>query len=133
MYVFLVSVFITYFCFATNLFRKNGEFLFLQFGFYTFFLSKINKNFIKIFQICLDFLNFKKEFVSVLDYFMINKDSDSDNVLNANVLTLMPGTIGILIRKKNLVVHSLDAKYFSSGNMWDLSQDIEKIDDDSLV
>jgi multisubunit Na+/H+ antiporter MnhE subunit len=129
----IVVMIITVFSFKSAVITSSSEFLFLQFGFYKYILDKINTSLVKVFKICLSFLNPKTKYISILDYVFLNKDSDSNAVLTANILTLMPGTIGILMKKRYLIVHSLDKDYFSLGDMYNISTDIEKIDDDSLV
>ena len=82
---------------------------------------------------CLQFYQKENNFTSILDYVFLNKDSDAKSVLVANLLTLLPGTIGILMKKRYLIVHSLDLIYFSQAEMYDITVDVNKIDDDSLI
>ena len=130
---FFVSVVITIFVFSLSIINNNTEFLFLQFGFYRYIFEKINNNIINAFKISLQFLTPKTEFVSILDYVFLNKDSDAESALTANLLTLLPGTIGILMKKRYLIVHSLDKDYFSLAEMYNITNEVGKIDDDSLV
>jgi multisubunit Na+/H+ antiporter MnhE subunit len=130
---FFVSIFITAFVFVNSIIISNSKFLFLQIGFYKYIFSKLNGSIVKSFSICLSFLNPNKKFVSILDYVFLNKDSDSNAVFTTNLLTLMPGTIGILVKKRYLIVHSLDKDYFNLTDMYNISMEIEKIDDDALV
>lgn len=87
----------------------------------------------KVFKICFQFLNPKTQFTSILDYVFLNKDSDAESALSANLLTLLPGTIGILMKKRYLIIHSLDKDYFSLTDIYNITNEINKIDDDSLI
>ena len=130
---FIVSLTISIFVFRLSIITTNTAFLFLQFGFYRYLLDKINSSLINVFKICFQFLSKKTEFTSILDYVFLNKDSDAESVLTANLLTLLPGTIGVLIKKRYLIVHSLDKDYFSLSEMYNITNEVGKIDDDSLV
>ena len=116
-----------------TLINDTTEFLFLQLGFYTYIFEKFNNSAANIFKICLQFLNPKTKFTSILDYVFLNKDSDAESSLTANLLTFLPGTIGILMKKRYLIVHSLDKDYFSLSEMYNITTEVGKIDDDSLV
>ena len=128
-----ISIIITIFVFRLSIINNTTDFLFLQFGFYRYIFSKINNSIINVFKICLQFLNPKTEFTSILDYVFLNKDSDAESVLTANLLTLLPGTLGILMKKRYLIVHSLDKDYFSLAEMYNITNEVAKIDDDSLI
>jgi len=130
---FLISIIITMLAFKTSIVSQNTEFLFLQFGFYEYIFRKIINNFKNVFKICSQFYKRNTKFTSILDYVFLNKDSDSQSALAANLLTLLPGTIGILMKKRYLIVHSLDEKYFSLSEMYNITTEIGKIDDDSLI
>ena len=130
---FIISIVITLFVFGLGLMSDSTEFLFLQVSFYSYIFEKFNNNVLNIFKICLQFLNSKTEFTSILDYIFLNKDSDTETALTANLLTFLPGTIGILMQKRYLIVHSLDKDYFSLSEMYNIINEVNKIDDDSLV
>ena len=130
---FIVSIIISTFIFRMSIINKNTEFLFLQFGFYTYIFGKINSHITNVFKICFQFLSLNTEFTSILDYIFLNKDSDAESAFTANLLTLLPGTLGILMKKRYLIVHSLDKDYFSLAEMYNITTEIGKIDDDSLV
>lgn len=130
---FFSSLIITIFVFRLSIINNNTEFLFLQFGFYKYIFEKLNNNILNIFKICIQFLQPKTEFISILDYVFLNKDSDAESALTANLLTLLPGTIGILMKKRYLIVHSLDKDYFSLNEMYNITNEVGKIDDDSLI
>lgn len=129
----LISVVITIFTFKSSIVSQNTEFLFLQFGFYEYIFKKIIGNLKNVFKICSQFYKRKAQFTSILDYVFLNKDSDAESVLVANLLTLLPGTLGILMKKRYLIVHSLDEKYFSLAEMYNITMEVGKIDDDSLI
>ncbi len=129
----IISITITVFVFRLTLINDTTEFLFLQLGFYTYIFEKFNNSAANIFKICLQFLNPKTKFTSILDYVFLNKDSDAESSLTANLLTFLPGTIGILMKKRYLIVHSLDKDYFSLSEMYNITTEVGKIDDDSLV
>ena len=129
----IVSIFITVFLFKMGIINTNTEFYFLQFGFYAYIFAKVNSNIFQVFKICCQFLDSDTKFVPLFDYVFLNKDSDSESVIIANLLTILPGTLGILMKKRYLIVHSLDKEYFSLTDMYNISIEIEKIDDDSLI
>lgn len=130
---FVVSIVITLFVFRLSIINNKTDFMFLQFGFYGYILQKVNDNLVKVFKISLQFLTSKDDFVSILDYVFLNKDSDAESALTANLLTLLPGTIGILMKKRYLIVHSLDKDYFSLSEMYNITNEVGRINDDSLV
>ena len=63
----------------------------------------------------------------------LNRDSDAESAFTANLLTFLPGTIGILMKKRYLIVQSLDKDYFSLVEMYNITNEVGKLDDDSLV
>ncbi|HSQ98253.1 MAG TPA: Na+/H+ antiporter subunit E [Rickettsiales bacterium] len=130
---FIISIIITLFVFKTSIIGQNTEFLFLQFGFYKYIFGKIINHIKNVFIICSKFYKKDIKFTSILDYVFLNKDSDAESALVANLLTLIPGTMGILMKKRYLIVHSLDEKYFSLSEMYNITVEVGKIDDDSLI
>ena len=86
-----------------------------------------------VFKICLRFLKNDRDFFPILDYVFLDKDSDSETAFTANLITLLPGTIAVLTKKRYLIVHSLDKDYFSLVTMYDITNAVGKLDDDSLV
>jgi multisubunit Na+/H+ antiporter MnhE subunit len=130
---FVASLVSTFFVFGASIIVSDSKFLFLQFGFYKYIFTKMNTSLTKVFKLCLEFMDADVKFTSILDYVFLNKDSDSNAVLCTNILTLMPATLGILMKKRYLIVHSIDKDYFSLGDMYNISVEVEKIDDDSLV
>ncbi len=130
---FVVCLLIVFLVFKTSIMNNSTEFLFLQSSFYFYILKQVNKNFSNIFRICISFLRKDMEFTPILDYVYINKDSDSESAFTANLLTILPGTIGILMKKRYLIVQSLDSNYFSLVDMYNMTNDIGKLDDDSLI
>ncbi len=130
---FLISILITIFVFKSSIVSQNTKFMFLQFGFYQYIFGKLTNNIKNVFLICSKFYKKGTQFTSILDYVFLNKDSDAESVLVANLLTLLPGTIGILMKKRYLIVHSLDEKYFSLAEMYNITVEVGKIDDDSLI
>lgn len=130
---FLISILITIFVFKSSIVNQNTKFMFLQFGFYQYLFGKLINNIKNVFVICSLFYKKGTKFTSILDYVFLNKDSDAESVLVANLLTMLPGTIGILMKKRYLIVHSLDEKYFSLAEMYNITVEVGKIDDDSLI
>ena len=130
---FIISIIITLFVFRLTIVNSATEFLFLQFRFYGYIFDKFNSHAVNIFKICLQFLDQKTNFTSILDYVFLNKDSDAESALASNLLTFLPGTIGILMKKRYLIVHSLDKEYFSLSEMYNITNEIGKLNDDSLV
>lgn len=128
-----ISIVITVFVFRLTIVNTTTAFLFLQFGFYRYIFDKFNSSAVNIFKICLQFLNPKTKFISILDYVFLNKDSDAESSLTANLLTFLPGTIGVLMKKRYLIVHSLDKDYFSLSEMYNITNEVGRIDDDSLI
>jgi multisubunit Na+/H+ antiporter MnhE subunit len=129
----VIALTITFFVFRLAIITSNTAFLFLQFGFYKYLFDKVNSKLLLVFKICFQFLNPKTEFTSILDYVFLNKDSDAESVFTANLLTVLPGTLGILMKKRYLIVHSLDKDHFSLSEMYNITNEVGKIDDDSLV
>ena len=81
----------------------------------------------------MQFLKSNTEFTSIIDYVFLDKDSDAESSFTCNLLTLLPGTIGVLTKKRYLIVHSLDKEYFSLIEMYNITNEVGRLDDDSLV
>jgi len=129
----VVSLVVTVFVFRTAIIPSNVAFLFLQLGFYRYLFDKLSMNLTKVFKICLGFWNRRIEYTSILDYVFLNKDSDTEAVFVANLITILPGTIGFLVKKRYLIVHSLDKDYFSLSDMYNITNDASRLEDDSLI
>ncbi len=127
------SIIIVVFVFKTSIMNNKTEFKFLQFNFYSYIFKQLNSNMTNVFKICLRFLKNDREFFPILDYVFLDKDSDTETAFTANLITLLPGTIGVLTKKRYLIVHSLDKDYFSLATMYDITNAVGKLDDDSLV
>ena len=130
---FFTCIFIIIFLFKATIITNNTKFLFLQFSFYKYIFSKVFSKFFYIIDICSKFIDPKTKFTSIVDYIFLNKDSDSESGFIANLLNILPGTFGILMKKRYLIVHSLDLKYFSLKEMYDISNEVVGINDDSLI
>jgi multisubunit Na+/H+ antiporter MnhE subunit len=128
-----VSLVITTIMFSLLIYTNKNEFPFLHIYFYFYILSHLNKSFFKVIKICFMFLIPNTLFISVLDYILLNKDSNSSVILTSNLITLSPGTIGILMNKRHLIVHSIDAKFFNIKDLNNIMDNIDKINDDLLV
>ena len=122
-----ISIFITMICFAKLIVTKHSTFLFLKFGFYIYVFEKIFTHFSKVLEICLNFVLPNVKYTSLIDYILLNKDSDSEAVFTANFMTLLPGTVGILMKKRYFIVQSLDISYFSLSEMYNISVQIAKL------
>ena len=129
----VASILIVMFVFKTSIMNNKTEFKFLQFNFYSYIFKQLNSHIINVFRICIRFLKNDREFFPILDYVFLDKDSDSETAFTANLITLLPGTIGVLTKKRYLIVHSLDKDYFSLVTMYDITNAVGKLDDDSLV
>ena len=129
----IVSILVVFFVFKTAIINSKTEFLFLQCSFYSYIFKQLNKNISNVFKICLRFLTPNANFISILDYVFLNRDSDAESAFTANLLTFLPGTIGILMKKRYLIVQSLDKDYFSLVEMYNITNEVGKLDDDSLV
>lgn len=127
------SLIIVVFVFKTGIITSSTEFKFLQFNFYSYIFKQLNNNIINVFKICLQFLKPNTEFTSIIDYVFLDKDSDAESSFTCNLLIFLPGTIGVLTKKRYLIVHSLDQKYFSLIEMYNITNDVGKLDDDSLI
>lgn len=127
------SIIIVIFIFKTGIMTNSTEFKFLQFNFYAYILQQLNKNISNAFKICMQFLKSNTEFTSIIDYVFLDKDSDAESSFTCNLLTLLPGTIGVLTKKRYLIVHSLDKEYFSLIEMYNITNEVGRLDDDSLV
>ncbi len=129
----IASIIIVMFIFKTGIMTNSTEFKFLQFNFYAYILQQLNKNISNVFKICMQFLKSNTEFTSIIDYVFLDKDSDAESSFTCNLLTLLPGTIGVLTKKRYLIVHSLDKEYFSLIEMYNITNEVGRLDDDSLV
>ena len=89
--------------------------------------EKIFTHFSKVLEICLNFVLPNVKYTSLIDYILLNKDSDSEAVFTANFMTLLPGTVGILMKKRYFIVQSLDISYFSLSEMYNISVQIAKL------
>jgi multisubunit Na+/H+ antiporter MnhE subunit len=104
--------------------------LFFQFSFYWYIFVTLNKSFLRVIKLCFYLLNPFKKFTSIIDYIFLDKDSDSRAVLTANILSLQPGIIGTLLKKRYLIIHSMDESFFSLNDLYKTSSQVEEIKND---
>jgi len=130
---FVLSGIISLLVWKLRIINTKTQFLFLQFGFYKYIFHKINESFFNVFRMAFAFLKIKQNFNPALDYIFLNKDDDSEIALCVNIITSLPGTICVAIKKRYIVVHSLHPSYFSLSDMYAVSSEINSVYDDSLI
>lgn len=128
-----VCLYIAYLSWKLKVTVESDQFMFLQAGFYKFIFKMINNRFGSAFRLASEFLNPKKEFQPLLDYVFLNKDSTAEVTLAVNLLMAMPGIIAVATKKRYIIVHSLGDSYFTLTDMFNISNEISKVHDDSLI
>jgi multisubunit Na+/H+ antiporter MnhE subunit len=127
-----VTAFIAFISWRLGLVNSKTSFMVLQFGFYKFFFKKLTETSCRIIKLSLQFLNPKYKFAPILDYVFLNKDNDAEVALVVNLIIALPGTICVAIKKRYIIVHSVGKEYFSSDEMYEISNQVGKVYDDSL-
>lgn len=111
----------------------RSQFFYLQFGYYKFLKRFLNEFIINSFKLAHSFMNFKHEFKPVADYLLITKEYDEESVLFVNAVSLLPGSIAMILKRGYVVVHSMDDCYISKNDLFELNKKVSTVHDDSLI
>lgn len=130
---FVASVLITTVCIKLRLFSPKTGFLFLQVGFYKIILNKFITCMSETTYLAFEF--FKKEnYVDpVLDYLFIENEDIYENNLSSSILSLNAGIISSMIKNRCIIIHSMNKLFFTPNQLYFLSIETQKVNDDSLV
>ena len=127
------SFFISIICIKLRLFSIRNEFLFLQFGFYKLFFKRIANGFLETIYLSFEFLKINNYIDPVLDYLYIDNENIYENNLASNLINLDAGTISSIIKNQCIVIHSINKLFFTPNQLYFLSLDSQKVNDDNLI
>lgn len=127
------SFFISSLCIKLRLFSIKNEFLFLQFGFYKIFFKKIFNGFFESLYLGFEFLKINNYIDPVIDYLYIDNENIYENNLTSNLLNLNAGMVSSIMKNKCIVIHSINKLFFTPNQLYFLSLDSQKVNDDNLV
>lgn len=136
-FMFLVGLFacgfLSYGARKMSFVTGRSQFFYLQFGYYKFLKVFLREYILNSFKLAHSFLNLKYKFKPVADYLLIEKEYDEESVLFVNALNLIPGSICMILKRRYIVVHSLDDFYITKNDLFELSKRVSTVHDDSLV
>lgn len=127
-----ISAIITMICMKLRLFTLKNEFLFLQFGFYKVLFKKFLNNFLESIYLAFEFLKFIPYVDPVIDYLYIDNENIYENNLVTNLLNLNSGLISSILKNQCIVIHSINKLFFTPNQLYFLSLDSQKVNDDTL-
>lgn len=111
----------------------NSEFLCLQFGFYSMVFKKILTIFTENIYLAFQFLKPNNTIDPVIDYLYIDNDSIFENNLANNMLNMNCGIISAIIKNQCIIIHSINSLFFSPNQLYFLSLETQKVNDDSII
>jgi multisubunit Na+/H+ antiporter MnhE subunit len=130
---FVCSVIIVALSYKIRIISKKNVFLFLQLGFYKYLFEFVNDNFFNSFKVAYSFIRIKPDIDPIIDFIFLDKDDDSEISLYSNSLNLIPGILCFSIKKRYVVIHSLNKDIFSLFDIYVTSNKVGLVHDDSLV
>lgn len=129
----VVCVLITVIAIKLKLYSMNSEFLCLQFGFYSMVFKKILTIFTENIYLAFQFLKPNNTIDPVIDYLYIDNDSIFENNLANNMLNMNCGIISAIVKNQCIIIHSINSLFFSPNQLYFLSLETQKVNDDSII
>lgn len=129
----IASIFITIITINLRLFSLKSEFLFLQFGFYKMLMKKFITYVSETFYLAFEFLKINNYIDPVVDYLSVENESIYENNLSSTMLSLNAGVISAIIKNKCIIIHSINKLFFTPNQLFFLSIESQKVNDDNLV
>lgn len=129
----IASIFITIITIKLRLFSLKSEFLFLQFGFYKILAKKFITYVSETFYLAFEFLKINNYIDPVIDYLSVENESIYENNLSNAMLSLNAGIISAIIKNKCIIIHSINKLFFTPNQLFFLSIESQKVNDDNLV
>ena len=118
---------------STKLYSERNEFIFLQFGFYKLLIQKICINFLENFYLAFEFMKPDNNLMPLLDYLFIENENINENALACNLLNLNFGCVAAVIKNQCIIIHSMNDLFFTPNQLYFLSIESQKINDDNLI
>ncbi len=115
-----------------KLVEEKTEMLYLSFGFYRHFLKIFFGNFFSSINLIIDLAIRRSEIKPALHHIKINK-SDCDTSLLAASVNMMSGLFSVNLDEEEILIHSIDQKYFKNFDLKKIQRSLHHVNDDNLV
>lgn len=129
----LVSIFLTKITISLKLYTNRNQFMFLQFGFYKLVFNKLMIYFTENLYLAFQFLKPNNTIIPLLDYLFVENSDITENALACNILNLNTGCIASIIKNQCIIIHSMNELFFTPNQLYFLSVETKKINDDNLI
>ena len=129
----IISLLITIVSIKLRLFSSRNEFLFLQLGFYKMIFSKLITYVSETLYLAFEFLKVNNYIDPVIDYLFVDDENIYENNLSNAALTLNAGIISAIIKNRCIIIHSMNKLFFTPNQLYFLSIESQKVNDDGLV
>ncbi|MFC1659079.1 Na+/H+ antiporter subunit E [Pseudomonadota bacterium] len=130
---FFMSIVIAAVSYKIRIIDKKTSFLFLQLGFYKYVFELVNESFFNNFKVAYSFIRKNPKIDPIIDFIFLDKDNDPEIALYVNSLNLTPGVLCFSIKKRYVLIHSLDKNLFTLFDIYNTSNKVGLVNDDSLV
>ena len=129
----VISIIVSMLMIKLKLYSANSEFLCLQVGFYSMFIKKIIVVFTENIYLAFQFIKPNNTIDPVLVYLYIVNDNIFENSLANNILNMNFGIISAIIKNQCIIIHSINKLFFSPNQLYFLSLETQKVNDDGIV
>ncbi|MBO4956769.1 MAG: hypothetical protein J6C50_02950 [Rickettsiales bacterium] len=129
----VISIIVSMLMIKLKLYSANSGFLCLQVGFYSMFIKKIIVVFTENIYLAFQFIKPNNTIDPVLDYLYIENDNIFENSLANNILNMNFGIISAIIKNQCIIIHSINKLFFSPNQLYFLSLETQKVNDDGIV
>ncbi|MBR2141100.1 MAG: hypothetical protein IJ853_01985 [Rickettsiales bacterium] len=129
----VISAMVATYAIKLKLYTLNNEFIFLQLGFYSMLIRRLIVVFTENIYLAFQFIKPDNTIDPVIDYLYVDDENMYDNSLANNMLNLNFGIISAIIKNQCLIIHSINSLFFSPNQLYFLSLDTQRINDDNII
>ena len=129
----VISAMVATYAIKLTLYTLNNEFIFLQLGFYSMLIRRLIVVFTENIYLAFQFIKPDNTIDPVIDYLYVDDENMYDNSLANNMLNLNSGIISAIIKNQCLIIHSINSLFYSPNQLYFLSLDTQRINDDNII
>ncbi len=127
------SALVSILSFKLKLIEEKSELLYLSFGFYRNFIKIFLQNFFSSILLIIKLAIKNEVAIPIIYSVKLNEEDKFNPALMASSIDMYSGVLAIDITKEEVLVHALEAKYFTKINFTKLRANLNNANDDNLI
>ena len=130
---FISSITISIISWKLKLIDQNSNFIYLNIGFYKYFVLLILYSFFKTLIMLIEYQLFYNKLQPSIYYISTKELSENNLNLLISTIFFIPGIMYFGVKNKQMMIHCLDKKYFKRKEINKIYSYLTKIDENRLI